>query len=77
MLSVWLQVFFARAPKLITEEQLREVFGRYGSVEDVSIYRPYPTASESMVTHKLKYASKQEVLSACLCETCSKNLSSC
>eukprot|EP00884_Botryococcus_braunii_P021144 jgi/Botrbrau1/7713/Bobra.0159s0146.1 len=53
------KVFFARAPKSITEEQLRDVFGRYGIVEDVSIYRPYPTAAESkgcgiisMATHE-------------------------
>lgn len=33
------QLFFACAPTSATEEQLKELFGRYGEVEDVNLFR--------------------------------------
>jgi hypothetical protein len=41
--------FFARVPPTITHEQLVELFSKYGTVEDLNLFRPFAEAKTSKV----------------------------
>jgi hypothetical protein len=41
--------FFARVPPTMTHEQLVELFSKYGTVEDLNLFRPFAEAKTSKV----------------------------
>uniref|UniRef100_A0A383WI30 RRM domain-containing protein n=1 Tax=Tetradesmus obliquus TaxID=3088 RepID=A0A383WI30_TETOB len=49
--------FFARVPPTITQEQLVELFSKYGAVEDLNLFRPFAEAKTSKGCGIVRFSS--------------------
>uniref|UniRef100_A0A383W1T6 RRM domain-containing protein n=1 Tax=Tetradesmus obliquus TaxID=3088 RepID=A0A383W1T6_TETOB len=67
-------LFFARAPQDVTEEELTALFSEHGAVEEVSIYRSWPSAKTSKGCGTVQFRDKAAASAALQALNGSSNL---